>query len=227
MVVGLLDNKSFYSNRFTLVYLKSENDVRLQATLGSKNPTGLPVGVVSLSGYDDFSYAQAALRYSVKDYLLKPISSEALLESLQRILITLGAESEELQAYSFKENALNQQAIANLLQNYLQENYHREISLRELGDRFGFTQEYLGKIFKKYTGETLSKYLTKLRMNEAKRLLLNNPEMSIQSIGEMVGYKDDFYFSRAFKNYTGIQPSKFRKQMSLPIDIDDRRLVGS
>ena len=47
MVVGLLGNKSPDSNRFTLVTPKPENGVRLQATLGSKNPTGLPMGVVS------------------------------------------------------------------------------------------------------------------------------------------------------------------------------------
>ena len=46
MVAGLLGNESFDSNRFTLVTPKSENDVRLQATLGNQNPTGLPVGVV-------------------------------------------------------------------------------------------------------------------------------------------------------------------------------------
>ena len=48
MVVGLLGNESSDSNRFTLVTPKSENDVRLQATLGNQNPTGLPVGVVSI-----------------------------------------------------------------------------------------------------------------------------------------------------------------------------------
>ena len=48
MVAGLLGNESSDSNRFTLVTPKSENDVRLQATLGNQNPTGLPVGVVSL-----------------------------------------------------------------------------------------------------------------------------------------------------------------------------------
>lgn len=47
MVVGLLGNKSPDSNRFTLVTPKSENDVRLQATLGNQNPTGLPAGAVS------------------------------------------------------------------------------------------------------------------------------------------------------------------------------------
>ena len=79
-----------------------------------------------------------------------------------------------------------------------------------MGKRFGFTPEYLGKIFKKYSGETPSKYLTRLRMNEAKRLLLRNQEMEIQKIGELVGYRDGFYFSRAFKSYTGIQPSEVR-----------------
>ena len=46
MVVGLLDNESPDSNRLTLVTPKSENDVRLQATLGNQNLTGLPVKVV-------------------------------------------------------------------------------------------------------------------------------------------------------------------------------------
>ena len=48
MVVGLLGNESSDLNRLTLVTPKSENDVRLQATLDNQNPTGLPVGVVSI-----------------------------------------------------------------------------------------------------------------------------------------------------------------------------------
>ena len=48
MVVGLLDNESPDSNRLTLVTPKSENDVRLQATLGNQNPMGLPVGAVRI-----------------------------------------------------------------------------------------------------------------------------------------------------------------------------------
>ena len=48
MVVGLLGNESPDSNRFTLVTPKPENGVRLQATLGNQNPTGLPVGAVRI-----------------------------------------------------------------------------------------------------------------------------------------------------------------------------------
>ena len=48
MVVGLLGNESSDLNRLTLVTPKSENDVRLQATLDNQNPKGLPMGVVRI-----------------------------------------------------------------------------------------------------------------------------------------------------------------------------------
>lgn len=166
---------------------------------------------IILSGYSDFSYAQSALRYGVLDYLLKPVTLEALSESLHKILIAMETEFDELDSYRSTNSRLDQKSICQLLETYLQENYQQEVSFQELGEKFGFTPEYLGKIFKKYSGETPSKYLTKLRMNEAKRLLLGNPDMEIQMVGELVGYKDGFYFSRAFKSYTGIQPSEFRK----------------
>lgn len=171
---------------------------------------------IILSGYSDFSYAQSAIRYGVIDYLLKPVTLEALSQSLQKILITMESESDELGVYRSKDSRLDQQSICLLMETYLQENFAKDVSFQELSEKFGFTPEYLGKIFKKHSGETPLKYLTRLRMNEAKRLLLNNPEMEIQMVGELVGYKDGFYFSRAFKSYTGIQPSEFRHQGGRP-----------
>ena len=53
MVVGLLGNESPDLNRFILVNPKSENDVRLQATIGNQNPTGLPVGAVRVKMFDN------------------------------------------------------------------------------------------------------------------------------------------------------------------------------
>lgn len=166
--------------------------------------------VIILSDYDDFSYAQKAIRYSVEDYLLKPVSRDTLSESIRKLLIKLENESGRLNIYNTKHTSLSPEALSQLVQQYLLENYQQEISFQELGEKFGFTPEYLGKIFKKYAGETPSKYLTKLRMNEAKRLLIHEPGMEIQKIGELVGYKDGFYFSRVFKSYTGMQPSEFR-----------------
>lgn len=173
------------------------------------------VKIIIISGFDDFSYAQSAIQYGVKDYLLKPIKLETLSESLHKLLITMQKESESLEDYTTDSSSLDREAICKLMETYLQENYRSDISFQVLSERFGFTPEYLSKIFKKQTGETPSKYLTRLRMNEAKHLLVGNPELEIQKIGELVGYKDAFYFSRAFKSYTGIQPSEFRNHSGI------------
>lgn len=173
------------------------------------------VKIIIISGFDDFSYAQSAIQYGVKDYLLKPIKLETLSESLHKLLITMQKESESLEDYTTDSSSLDREAICKLMETYLQENYRSDISFQVLSERFGFTPEYLSKIFKKHTGETPSKYLTRLRMNEAKHLLVGNPELEIQKIGELVGYKDAFYFSRAFKSYTGIQPSEFRNHSGI------------
>lgn len=164
-----------------------------------------------LSGYDDFAYAQSAIKYGVKDYLLKPVDEKALFESLHKVLLSFNSESEHLDTFRPASNRLDQKAICELMEQYLQEHYPHDISFQDLAEHFGFTLEYLGKIFKRQTGETPLKYLTKIRMNEAKRLLIQHPDLEIQKIGELVGYKDGFYFSRAFKAYTGVQPSEFKK----------------
>lgn len=171
--------------------------------------------VIILSGYDDFRYAQQAIQYSVEDYLLKPVSQDMLHESLQKFLIKMDNESEQLTGYHTQYSALSPEALSGLIANYLQEHYQQDISFQEVSEKFGFTPEYLSRIFKKYTGETPSKYLTKLRINKAKLLLLNEPDIEIQKIGELAGYKDGFYFSRVFKSFTGMKPSEFRSQKHL------------
>ncbi len=170
------------------------------------------VKTIILSGYNDFSYAQSAIRYGVKDYLLKPVTLESLSEALQKLLIIMQSEADELESYCTNTDRLDQESICRLLEKYLQENFQHEVFFQEIGEKFGFTPEYLGKIFKKSTGETPSKYLTRLRINEAKRLLLHNPDMEVQKAGELSGYRDGAYFSRVFKSYVGIQPSEFRNQ---------------
>lgn len=193
----------------TDIRMPQSDGLELAAYLQKNHPG---TKVIILSGYSDFTYAQTALRYGVLDYLLKPITLESLSGSLHKILVNMKTKSEELDSYRLRNSRLDQESICELLETYLLEHYKQDISFQELGEKFGFTPEYLGKLFKKHSGETPSKYLTKLRINEAKRLLLNNPNLEIQMVGELVGYKDGFYFSRVFKSYTGIQPSEFRNQ---------------
>ena len=183
--------------------------IELASYLKKNHPS---VKVIIISGYNDFSYAQSAIRYGVVDYLLKPVTAKSLFESLQKLLITMKSETSALESYCTVNERLSQESICGLMEKYLQENYKQEVFFQEMSERFGFTPEYLGKIFKKRTGETPSKYLTRLRINEAKRLLLHNPDMEVQKVGELSGYPDSAYFSRVFKSCVGIQPSEYRNR---------------
>jgi YesN/AraC family two-component response regulator len=163
-----------------------------------------------LSGYNDFKYAQTALKYGVKDFILKPIKLEELNAALQNILIMLDSENKEISSFSIDAHNLKPSDLSQLLENYLRSNYASITSINTIAEKFGFTAEYLSKIFKKYTGETPIKYITKIRINESKLLLINQPDLEIKKVGELVGYKDAFYFSRVFKSNVGIYPSDYR-----------------
>ncbi|BCZ45099.1 putative two-component response regulator [Clostridium gelidum] len=163
-----------------------------------------------LSGFNDFSYAQSALKYGAKDFLLKPIKLEELNTALQNILILLDSENKEISSFSIDPHSLKPEKLSKLMETYLRSNYSSTISLNKISNQFGFTTEYLSKLFKKYIGETPIKYITKIRINEAKLLLINQPDLEVQKVGELVGYKDAFYFSRVFKSNVGVYPSDYR-----------------
>ncbi|MFD1406247.1 helix-turn-helix domain-containing protein [Robinsoniella peoriensis] len=56
------------------------------------------------------------------------------------------------------------------------------------------------------------KYLLRLRIDEAKKLLLEHSDLSVKQISTLVGYEDQHYFSRFFKELTGVSPSDYRNK---------------
>ena len=86
-----------------------------------------------------------------------------------------------------------------------------DIDIGALADSMGFTPAYLTKLFSRYVGETPLKFLTGIRIHEAKRLLLEST-LTIKEVGEHVGYPDQFHFSKTFRKYTDMNPSAYRKQ---------------
>lgn len=92
---------------------------------------------------------------------------------------------------------------------YINANYGKDISLRQVAEKFNFNPSYLSQAFKKETGETFTKYLTTLRINKAKDIL-SSTEESIETVSNKVGYGDYFYFLKTFKKVTGMTPNQFR-----------------
>ncbi|RAP77735.1 helix-turn-helix domain-containing protein [Paenibacillus montanisoli] len=89
-----------------------------------------------------------------------------------------------------------------------------EMSLEYLGDKFGISAKYISQLFKDEFGENFLDYLSQLRISEAKKRLLEEPD-SIQEVGERVGYLNAATFRRVFRKVEGISPVDFRKRHAI------------
>ncbi|PID85598.1 MAG: hypothetical protein CSA11_10330 [Chloroflexi bacterium] len=95
---------------------------------------------------------------------------------------------------------------------YIQENYQRSnISLQQVADEVNLSQSHLSSQFKSRTGTSYVKYLTAIRMDNAKKLL-RTTDKSVASISEMVGYPNTTNFYRHFQKHTGMTPATYRQK---------------
>jgi two-component system response regulator YesN len=95
---------------------------------------------------------------------------------------------------------------------FIRANYKKKIKLIDISKAIYLSPYYLSHIFKKETGSTLLEYLTKVRIEEAKRLLESTP-WNTTRISFEVGYSDQSYFCKVFKKSEGISASDYKKRM--------------
>lgn len=99
--------------------------------------------------------------------------------------------------------------IAEVLR-FVGENYQSHISLKVIADKYNMNPVYLGQLFKKNIGESFTNYLNEIRVQEAKKLLINST-LKVKEISERVGYLNLNYFYTVFRQITGSTPTAFRQ----------------
>ncbi|MDQ1003473.1 YesN/AraC family two-component response regulator [Neobacillus niacini] len=89
-----------------------------------------------------------------------------------------------------------------------------DLTLKWLAQEIIFmNKDYLGKKFKKETGQTFTDYLMQYRMNRAMELIAQTNHLKICDVAEKIGFKNNpAYFSRAFKKFTGVTPLTYQKK---------------
>ena len=103
-----------------------------------------------------------------------------------------------------KKNSIVDKAV-----DYIEKNYMKPLTMKNVADTFYVNSCYFCKIFKEQTGQTFTHYLMKLRIEKAKELM-KDESLKLYDISGSVGYENVQYFSTIFKEIEGITPSQFR-----------------
>ncbi|BES64397.1 response regulator transcription factor [Gottschalkiaceae bacterium SANA] len=158
--------------------------------------------LVIVSGYEEFEYAQKAMRLGVSDYLLKPVEEE----ELRRVIVTC-------QAAKRSDTSLYSPFITRVMR-YLQVHYQDdELDLTQVALEFELSPNYLSNLLRKETGGGFVEALNCIRIDAAKEMMKASREIKIYEVAEACGYKSQHYFSRIFKRMTGLAPKAFQLEV--------------
>jgi YesN/AraC family two-component response regulator len=110
---------------------------------------------------------------------------------------------------NFLDKKLSTQELYDHAIRFISENYTRPIGVKEVCDAVGISDSYMSRLFRRYSEVTFNSYLTQCRMEAAKKLIREKPDLMLRDIASCVGYEDSSYFSKVFKQYTGETPSQY------------------
>jgi len=162
------------------------------------------LGVLSRSAVEvgaDFKEI-SPLNYQYTQKLFKVSTAEEMKKWLKELLLKLSDQTDHFPE-EFKDNIIYDGII------FIQSNYEKDISLTEAAAASNLSVHYFSRLFKKEIGITFKEYLTKLRIEDAKRKL-EQKDANISKIAKDIGYSNPSYFSKVFKEYEGKSPSDYR-----------------
>ncbi|WP_246073024.1 response regulator transcription factor [Paenibacillus dokdonensis] len=177
--------------------------------------------IILLTGYQEFEYARAGIKYKVRDYICKPIHYKELENNIRAIgeqivqnrlkdpfqqTVSRIQENEDDQIVRKNPQQLMGEAVG-----YIADKLDKDLGIEELAGHLGISCSYFSLLFKNHLGMTFVEYVTSKRIEAAKYLLVHS-EKSITQIGSGIGYHERRYFTKVFQRYTGMTPSEFRDQ---------------
>ena len=138
--------------------------------------------------------------------LCKPHYQELLTVLFKQLLITI---SRKLLAEPTMTSYV--QSEIEYATRYFLTHYNEDLNIEEIVASHNMSTSWFIRNFKQYTGMTPLSYILKLRITNAQNFL-ESTSYNVTEISSFVGYDNPLYFSRLFKNQTGLSPSDYRKQ---------------
>lgn len=227
---GVAKYLKLHTDRFTTIY-EAENGQEAMDIILEKHPdiilldiqmpkmdgiaimqkiakTDLEPVIVILSGYDDFKYAQQALHYGAKEYLLKPVRAADILTCLNK-LSDKYLETKEEHNSDFEDEKLT--PFVREAKEYIQEHYAENLSIKDVAEKIGISGGYLSTMFNQEMGESFVEHLNSIKIEHACIYLKQN-YFKVYEIAYKVGFQDEKYFTKVFKKVKGITPKEYRRR---------------
>jgi AraC-like DNA-binding protein/ligand-binding sensor protein len=157
---------------------------------------------ISPGNSDDNAVLEANNRY-----LKKIEDSQTVGELTENLHVII----DRMSAKIFSFQGVRHSSALRKAERYIWENYTRKISLQEIAEASGLSAPYFSTIFKDEMGENLSNYLNRLRVEKAATMLMET-ELTLNEIASTCGFEDQSWFSKIFKNFTGLSPGKYREK---------------
>lgn len=111
-----------------------------------------------------------------------------------------------------QDGKLDSEQYIDRITQYIENHISEQLTVGYLSRYFGISPTYLSQLFQKYRKQSPGNYIVAARMRIAKKILEEDDTMMIRDVAARVGYQDQFYFSRVFKNVVGVTPSEYGKE---------------
>ncbi|CAI6086400.1 response regulator transcription factor [Cohnella sp. JJ-181] len=200
----------------TDVRMPEIDGLQMLETLAARGP--LPV-VIVISGHAEFEYAKRSLQLGAFDYVLKPVDKSILIDTVQRAFERDSGRDrmdamEKLVDPKLLEMGRDEARYSSSIKDaiaYIYDRLHDTVGMKQVAEHLHLNPSYFSVLFKEQTGVTFSDYLTRIRLQKAKELLVAT-RLPIWEIAEKVGYQTVKYFIKVFKDNEGMSPRQYRQQ---------------
>lgn len=97
---------------------------------------------------------------------------------------------------------------------YLSSQYAEPVTIERMAETLGYNRAYLSRLFKAHAGVSPSAFLSRIRLDQGKRLLRERPELTVEQVAFSAGFQDALYFSKLFKRWHGQSPTEYRASVA-------------
>ena len=203
---GCLDGKATTTNQSVALFFKKKYPhiaLNLQRIIVDNGDT--------LCAGATYSFRELAI------YLIEKFCGHDTAMQVSKMFLIEKNRSSQAPYLIFQQQKGHADDMIREIQEWLEIKYSEDVTVAAMSSKFGLSQRSLTRRFKEATGDTLSIYLQRLRIESAKRKL-ETTRLNIDEITYAVGYEDSRSFSRLFKKHTSLSPGAYRQKFKSIID---------